>query len=170
MGLDISVYEKAELTDPHEQTDECWDNGHQWAFCYDGMEQSLRGLVPERCYYTRGGKYFGFRAGSYGGYNQWREALSLAALGVAPELVWQHPDDYRDKPFYELVNFADNEGTIGPEAAQDLYQDFVDQESKILAFWADNFDQNTREWFEQKYDDWIKAFDLARGTGLVAFH
>ena len=82
MGLDIVSYEKVELVPHHARdADECYEAGHVYAFVYDGFERSLRGLEGERCYQPSG-EQMHFRAGSYSGYNAFREALSLAALGL----------------------------------------------------------------------------------------
>lgn len=188
MGLDITAYETAIELPPHEYSegtaenhweDSCYDLGHERVFVYVGFEQSARGLVLYDnvkhydggtgirygpCYQVDRGKSFGFRAGSYGGYNAFRDALSQAALGVPAKEVFLNPDEYLDKPFFELINFADNEGTIGPEAAADLYKDFVDWGEKIVNTYLDD------SWFREKYEDWTKAFKLAGGSGIVDFH
>ena len=57
------------------------------------------------------------RSWSYHGYNAFRRALCRAALGVDPETVWDDRDAWAGHPFVLLIDFADNEGCIGPEAA-----------------------------------------------------
>lgn len=52
---------------------------------------------------------FEFSAGSYSGYNMWRDYLDEFAGNVA---------------FQELIDFADNEGVIGSELSKKLYEDF----------------------------------------------
>lgn len=171
MGLDISVYATAELLPEHEMVEDCWEHGHVKAFCYDGMERSLRGLEKDREYQTEGWSgAFNFRAGSYGGYNAFRAALSMAALNLDPQDVWQNGEKYQDAPFYELVSFADNEGTIGPDASADLYEDFVTHRDQIFATWNDGFDANTAEYYQASYDNWLKAFEIAKDGGIVDFH
>lgn len=181
MGLDVTVYEKAELTEPHEYDDDCYEKNHVRTFVYAGFEQSMRGLVgaiarsDERgwengaeppCYATSGAS-FDFRAGSYSGHNRFREKLSRAALAVEPQTVWSHPEDYAERPFFEFINFADNEGTIGPEAAADLARDFEEHRDRIFAALDAGPDS---DYFRGLYDDWAKAFALAANTGLVEFH
>jgi hypothetical protein len=166
MGLDIKAWEKATLTDPHERTDDCYDEGHVRAFVYDGFERSLRGLEPNRCYLV-GGDHVAFQAGSYGGYGEFRRALCQAALhGVTPEQVWADPDSYAGRPFFELIQFADNEGTIGPEAAADLATDFANERVRVVPRLARAGDAG---WMVAKYGKWQKACELAAGTGLVEF-
>lgn len=182
MGLDITAYEIAKLVpSPHEyDPDTCYDNGHVEAFAYQGFERSFRGLadadvvkksesgwssaifIGGRCYDISSGENFDFRAGSYGGYTEWRRQLSNAVLDVDPSEIWKNPQAFQDKPFYELIHFADNEGCIGPEAAADLFDDF--------AAYRDELAVSEDQWFMQSYDNWMTAFELARETGLVDFH
>lgn len=172
MGLDISAFECAELTDPHEREDEdgryCGEDkayggqNHVFAYLDDGFEHALGGLIRNRCYAVSGESQ-SFRAGSYGGYNEWRAALSRAALGVEPETIWQ--DNFRDwegKPFAELINFSDCEGVIGPDVCAKLARDFREQREKVRP--------QLVEWARPLYDTWQSAFELAAGTGLVQFH
>ena len=91
------------------------------------------------------------RAGSYSGYSAWRDDLRRQF----------NPDTEPDKPFYELIWFADNEGTIGPEAAADLLADFLAH--------ADAYTP-AMEYFRENYRDWTRAFELAADGGLVDFH
>jgi hypothetical protein len=65
------------------------------------------------------------------------------------------------KPFYELINFSDCEGIIGPEVSTKLYNDFVKFE--VVA-------KNEEEYFYRKYKDWMKAFKVASNKGVVSFH
>jgi len=62
---------------------------------------------------------------SYSGYNGFREALSVAALGCSAQDVWNRaadlePDEDYQEALYHLINFADNEGYIGPKAGKGL--------------------------------------------------
>lgn len=160
MGLDITAYSRLEYVGRH--TEEwCEDYEHHvQAFAYAGFEASFRGIpiVGSERGFILGGcfektadtKTHGFRAGSYSGYNRWRADLADQF----------NPDADPDGPFYELIYFADNEGSIGPEAARDLLADF---EQNADAYRGD-------EWDRGKYDEWTKAFRLAADGGLVDFH
>ncbi len=179
MGLDISAFEKATLVeDVHAIEDSeghyCGDpvdyggKGHTRAYLGDeSFSRSFRGLVADHCYATEG-ETFGFRAGSYSGYNQFREELCKAALGVAPQEVWAEPNEYVDRPFFELINFSDCEGSIGPEACADLALDFQEGRDTIREALCNRGVYD--DWFAEKYDDWQQAFELAAGGGLVQFH
>jgi hypothetical protein len=56
---------------------------------------------------------FRWRAGSYTGYNHWRSQLAELAGFPADMYFRESPNDYAALPFFELVWFADNEGTLG---------------------------------------------------------
>lgn len=183
MGLDISAYSKI-TPDPHE-TPDGWcdryeeDDGgwHRQPFVYSAHVASGRGLSVDREVVVRGQRFLvgpcvraggdeiGFRAGSYTGYNNWRHELCMAALGKGPLVVWNHPEDYLDSPFYELIHFADNEGCIGPEAAADLSTDFQMYRHTVRPLLHAKFER-----YGQTYDDFAQAFELAAGTGVVIFH
>jgi hypothetical protein len=163
MGLDITAHKRAELTPPHPHSDECYELGHEQAYVSDPrFRQSLRGLEEGRCYLVAGER-INFRAGSYSGYNRAREAISRLALDVEPKTVWDNPDAYSEGPFFELVNFSDGEGTIGPEACADLAADFEQHRDRIAPLLDEDFGAGY-------YALWEQAFRLAAGSGLVDFH
>ena len=178
MGLDITAYEKVTLVeDEHKQGEDANGNWCQESPEYGGkghvraylgspsFAQSFRGLEEGRCYLPEG-ESFEFRAGSYSGHGAFRDALSKIALGVPPGVTWQYPERYRDEPFFELINFSDCEGAIGPEACTDLARDFQEGHSKVRAQLTNSFDG----YFAELYDTWQEAFELAAGDGLVDFH
>lgn len=180
MGLDITAYPDALLLPAHPfDSDTCYDRDHRRAFCYVGFEASARGLVLDdeadpktrirwgRCYQVNERAGFRFAAGSYSGYGDWRERLCVLALGVPPRSVWNAPDRYADQPFYELIRFADNEGTIGPDAAADLAADFA-AGRKLVRHQLGHGPGGG--WYQGKYDCWQRAFTLAAHHGIVVFH
>ncbi len=74
---------------------------------------------------------------NYAGYSGWIRRLSLMALGVEPEEVWQHPRRFRGKPFVELIAFPDTGGgAIGPITSAKLYGDFAAFASKARRYYA----------------------------------
>ena len=114
---------------------------------------------------------FDFCAGSYGGYNYWREQLA--------ELAGYPKGEYLDGgvkgeshcaacwsgvigPFSELINFADNEGVIGASVAAKLAKDFAEYQAKA--------DAHPDERFRDRYADWRRAFEMAADNGAVSFH
>ena len=171
MGLDITAYGSAVLVPEHPRERQTWceNDAHQVAFTIDddAFVRSWRGLLLGRCYDVSAKATLSHRAGSYGGHNRFRAALAENYIGVLPEVVWAHPDDYADAPFYELVKFADNEGTIGPLAAADLATDFAAHRDDWRARFAS--DTLEGEWMCEVYDRWHQAFAYAADGGMVVF-
>lgn len=114
----------------------------------------------------------GFRAGSYSGYNQWREQLAeLAGYPATDHDSYGRTRKRHDAgawaaesgPFHELIHFSDCEGTIGPETSAKLAKDFADFQQR-----ADSFGD---DYWREKYAAWRKAFETAaRENGAVSFH
>lgn len=94
-----------------------------------------------------------FRAGSYSGYNRWRECLNRFK---------------GDEAFQELIDFADNEGVIGSVLAVKLRDDFQKHYNEAI-----KYDKTINElypgWFIDSYRDWMKAFEMAAVNGAVDF-
>lgn len=187
MGLDITAYSNLRHLGHHEGADvedhqydpETLDRLHVEAFAYDSFPHALKGVPDLRetkgwsnSTFLSGGCYeitdkterFDFRAGSYGGYGRWRMDLArqfnpTAIIFDSRGSSMQEPDP--DLPFYELIWFADNEGTIGAATAADLLADFHEHADRYAP---------AEDWHRAKYADWTRAFDLAVNGGLVHFH
>jgi len=165
MGLDITAYRKLS---PEPSATE--DN--------ETIVQLSRALVdwtekefPGRTQGVVAGMYsfaerFGFRAGSYSGYNRWREWLAKVAGLEAPKLIWE--SESPSGPFVELINFADNEGIIGPLVSAKLAKDFAEHEERIASLASD--EQSFDPYNLEKYRAWRKAFEMAADGGAVEFH
>ena len=115
----------------------------------------------------------GFRAGSYSGYNHWRE--KLAEIAGYPSIEtdrfgsglkeMRHDAGAREAgsgPFYELIWFSDCEGIIGPITSAKLARDFADFQAKADAVEDD--------YWREKYGKWRQAFEMAAEEGAVDFH
>jgi hypothetical protein len=181
MGLDITAYSNLRAVGDHTHGEWCDDEDHITACAYDSFPASFRGLPvlatnPNRdgskflwggCYAaTEATETHRFRAGSYSGYNLWRSDLArqfnpapITGDGIRRSMAEPNPEG----PFYELIWFADNEGTIGELAAATLLSDFRTH--------AGRYDPGEHaEYFREKYTDWTRAFELAAAGGLVQFH
>lgn len=178
MGLDIRAYSNLTYIGHHEKwTDEdAHYEKHHEAYAYDSFAHALAG-VPDlkpmdgvSASFLTGGCYqatdktesHGFRAGSYSGYNWWRADL---ATQFNPYRGGGAPDP--DLPFYELIWFADNEGTIGEIAAAELLRDFREHE---VAYRTAQEKTEHGSYAVDRYLDWMRAFELASQSGLVDFH
>jgi hypothetical protein len=160
MGLDISAYSKIRrLPLP---TDEDHSGEHARIYPNPDFPEQAEGIEDGYYEYEHG---MDFRAGSYSGYNEWRNELARLA-GYAPVErdhspyaagAWQK----KSGPFWELINFADNEGCIGPKTSAKLAKDFAE--------FQHNADLHPDEWFRAKYAEWRKAFELAADAGAVDF-
>ena len=168
MGVSITASSRMILV-PEDGNDRDWhyDHDHEWAFVLDGCEKSAAGLELNRWYApTPETDSSRICSMSYGRYNVWREHLSRSVLGATPHEVWADPDAYADRPFFELINFADNEGTIGPVSAGDLLADFADGKNRDLYLIGVPEGAETR--WGRIYDAWT-GLELAADGGMVAF-
>jgi len=107
---------------------------------------------------------FDFRAGSYSGYNRWRRNLEEFSDSLNASFILETP--YKKHTFTELINFADNEGVIGPVVARRLYEDF--KNNKDAAYRFSRKLDNGDIWIEL-YEAWEKAFYYAMQDGAVQF-
>lgn len=168
MGLDITAASKIELI-PDAPVDldafHIGANPDEFADRADGLKPGLYRSHAE----------LNFRAGSYSGYNAWRE--QLAELAGYPAQPANFGDAVRGRPpkehsagawsatsgpFWELINFSDCEGVIGPRTSAKLAKDFADHQAKA--------DAHPDEWFRDLYAMWRRAFELASDAGAVDFH
>lgn len=176
MGLDITAYSKVEKVDVEVDEDNypvdesAYDDYvRAWAMGRRGQHDQLE----DGKFYSVDEAY-GFRAGSYGGYNQWRETLAkLAGYPLTPYKGFMGESaahaaacwDGATGPFAELIDFPDNEGSIGAVTSAKLAKDFADFDER-----AKYFDGDEDGWFYKKYLDWKAAFELAVDGGMVSFH
>lgn len=116
-------------------------------------------------------KAVALHAGSYSGYNWWRE--ELAKLTGWPKAKYEQYGTTWEKhaaatweassgPFWELICFSDCEGVIGPKACAKLAREFEE--------WQPKADEHPDARWRQKYTEWRNAFALVGPTGAVAFH
>jgi hypothetical protein len=181
MGLDITAYSNLTYVGHHAEwadEDAHYDQHHE-AYAYLGFPHALLGIpnVSEKQGYSEtflsGGCFettektesYRFRAGSYSGYSRWRQDLA-ARFNPYRDGGRGEPDP--EKPFYELIWFADNEGTIGQLAAVNLLVDFRQHEAAYQAAHASGTYEG--DWFHESYADWTRACELAADGGLIDFH
>lgn len=157
MGLDITAYKNLkEVVNPqidgegypiNDETEVKFGTSMKWSEKY--FPGRGEGIDADKVYTWEDS--IGFRAGSYSGYGRWRATLENFAEG---------------NQFYELIEFADNEGTIGYVVSAKLYKDFKDNEDRAKKY-SKNMDDG-EYWFE-KYKEWEEAFEYAKEHGAVNF-
>ena len=154
MGLDVKAYRNIILV-PYEQVkidkygDIDYSNVNEVIYA-EILEEQNRNF-PHRADEFKGGEclkinseaedFWHFHR-SYGWYNTWRDAL----YEISEE-------------FYDLWDFPDNEGYLGTETSEKLYQVFK------------KYEKQGRQMFDkgETYFHFMKAFDLARKKGCVCF-
>src|SRR5216117_1196420 len=114
MGLDITAYRQIKKLDCEVKDGEpigpnCQPlDWKEYAHLYSYPPWMDRADGIEDGYYSFA-EAMKFRAGSYSGYNNWRNDLARLAGWKDDEEAWKATEG----PFWELINFADNEGVIG---------------------------------------------------------
>lgn len=162
MGLDITAYKRLVVVENPEIDEDGelihWDSNWQPGASMDWSEKHFPGRgegIDSKAVYCWEDRY-GFRAGSYSGYNHWRSQLESFAKKIG-----------KNEAFQELIDFADNEGVIGPIVSKKLANDFTENKMEALKFSKTLEDDG---WFFEKYEDWELAFTMAADNGAVDFH
>lgn len=169
MGLDITAYSNIRHVPDVTDQDRAYELGLTMLWRNNDFPHRADDIIDRGVYAYA--TMIDFRAGSYSGYNLWRE--ELAKLAGYPALS----DPRRDRsgprhdvgawnadsgPFWELINFSDCEGVIGATVAAKVLRDFVEFQPKA--------DAHQGDWFRDRYALWRKAFELAANDGAVSFH
>jgi len=176
MGLDITAHEKLTKVDGvkyigGEVYNTALEVVDDYAFVAhkNGDFPGMADDIEDGCVYNAADG-FSFRAGSYGGYNAWRNELARIA-GYPKGFYSQFGQDRPtycascwagvQGPFSELINFSDCEGVIGTAVSQKLAADF--EAFDAVAQTVSDFD------FYRRYQDFRKAFTMAANGGAVQF-
>lgn len=162
MGLDVEAGRRARLVADIE--DERWE-GVLRLYPGESLFAERADGLPEGVYECAG--HLRFRAGSYSGYNRFRDRLARLAHGVSAETIWNARAEYRGSAFYEVIDFSDCEGAIGPQTSRKLAADFAEWRERAAEAWSsgephDDYDLRT-------YDLFARAFALAADEGAVQF-
>lgn len=172
MGLDTTAYEFVERLRGGGGSGD--DDRHILAFSHKNFPHALEGLEGVDSFFVfpggrevyRGGfHYRGYgntnhTCSSYSGHSYLRDLIADKFLDTTPEEIWVNPDEFKDKPFFELINFSDCEGVLGPVACRNLADDFNSHPDLDS---GDSF-------YDELYKDFGKSFNIAADTGVVVFH
>lgn len=172
MGLDITAYSKIKFDSPiilNEDSEDFDDIIDDSIFLYTQECFELQNEGIGQGYYNHEGEEKRFSAGAYSSYNSWRKELAKL-VGTTDQEIWNNIEKYKNTPFFELINFSDAEGFIGPKTSAKLYKDFLDHDEKA-AIYSKQIGESLPHWsFKAKYDNWKEAFKLASDGGAVCFH
>lgn len=152
MGLDVFSYSGLELVDADRDASD--DGGKVKFYIEDFFAERANDIVHEGVY--RYETTYHFRAGSYKGYNRWRNQLAIMAGFASDDDAFQAYGG----PFWELIHFSDCQGVIGTEVAKKLANDFAqyEEQAKVID-----------DYFYDRYADFKRAFELAANNGAVRF-
>lgn len=174
MGLDIMYISKVKTSD------ELLDLGEE---LYEEFTFGVADEFKERChsfplsngtgkvYVTPGSERDCFRAGSYSGYNQFRNLICLAVHGISADEFW-NTKHWDEEEFGALIDFSDCEGTICYSVAAELYRSFKNNRkrfNKYIESSEADIDWEDQLYFMEKYDDWTEATRVASNNGLLIF-
>lgn len=118
--------------------------------------------------YRIGGKRFDISVGSYACHDTFRAGLA-ALVGRSQEQVWNDTTGQARKlPFYELIDFSDCTGFLGPRTSRKLVLDFSDMRGEAVKYARKT---SNLEWLNN-YGLYHRACLLAAacGRGVVLFH
>jgi hypothetical protein len=173
MGLDISVFSKlVEAPDAQRDADGELVDYDSFRTFFDNPDfpGRIEGLKSGTVY--RIGEHGdGLCAGSYGGYNRWRNELAQMAGYPLTEYETHYgktAEGYDagawaagSGPFFEQIQFSDCEGTIGPVVSAKLAKDYAEHAGKAEKIGG-------RFW--EMYQEWRATFEFAADRGAVVFH
>jgi len=163
MGLDVTAYRKLtpvkHLAKPSDDTMRILRHPAFPGRCDDLQDRGL---------YRYENDTLDFGCGGYGRYGIWRDRLAKLA-GYPKVHGSEYGHDYsagawnaEEGPFWELINFADNEGTLGTATCTKLAKDFADFQEKADALGDEEF--------SHFYAKWREAFEFASDGGCVDLH
>lgn len=172
MGLDITAYSKVLQIEDENSIELDEDNfpvDENIFRIFDDEWNRSAPFLTNSYVSLKQSEYYGFRAGSYGYYNVWRNELArIAGYEATNEKYDQTVWDSTEGPFFELINFSDCEGILGSEVSEKLFNDFINYSQYVT---LDKFTNEEQfKWFKENYDDFTKAFALAKNGGLVHYH
>lgn len=134
----------------------------------DNWKYKIKNLEENKPYK---GDYVSFHIQySYGTHNRFRETL-LKLIGKEDllnndgRINWSlyNNGSYSKTPFYEFIDFADNEGSIDWETNERIYNSFKEYEEKAKEFYKDD------NYFLGKYMEWLDVFKHGKNKGVVVF-
>jgi hypothetical protein len=178
MGLDVTAYRQvrkvADWPEGVESIDEIAEyeglsNGYIWnGMRVTNVHPAQKDHPLHRAMLTPGVRAYvdreRMRAGSYSGYNEWRNWLAIARYGLTAREVWTRWE--ADPGFREgaawLINFSDCEGYIDASIAARILADLQAHAQAIIASAPEG-------WYADKFRGWLGLLEIATDGGLLDF-
>jgi hypothetical protein len=175
MGLDIRAVSKIELEDTAEvkavkdamfmsQGDEVYEM-HPDIRKYPEYSMHTQDMVDGVYHETSESKSESMSL-SYGGYNGFRNEISLALIGAPAKEVWVNEQYYKESPAYKLINFSDCEGLFGPTVSKEIHEQLVANRDKYV----EHLRANSNHYDIEYYDKLTRIFGLGADDGIIMFH
>jgi hypothetical protein len=156
MGLDVRVYKNVKITDNDEDynffarvIDEKW-------------KYKIKNLEENKHYV--GNRVFVGISYNYSYHSRFREVLIRLIerddlLNTQGKIDWSNLE--LDIPFYDFIDFADNEGCLDWDISAVIFSDFEKYNNKAK--------QELNEYDYSNYEKWLETFKIAKDNGVVVF-
>lgn len=158
MGLNVYVYKNVKITEEEEDFDfSAYVIDKNWMYKVKNLEYDKN--------YT-GDIQNSSVSYPYSSHNRFRETLIKIIgrndlLDKDGKIMWSPLEKELEMPFYELINFADNEGCLDFEISKKLYDEFLFwKEKAMLYFFNDDYSK-------EKYLKWIEVFENGKEINAV---
>lgn len=160
MGLDVSVYRNVKVTKDEEDYDfEAFVIDKSWEYKINNLKKDAI-YIGEICEAQTGYSYSSH-------YHFRKELLRLTSNNnfiSGDDIDFDTLDGNADIPFYELINFADNEGCLDWEISEKLYHQFELYKDVAKEYFKD------KKWYN-KYLEWMEIFKEGKNiNSVVVFH
>lgn len=157
MGLDVKVFKNVEKTNNHEDYDFiAFVIDPEWEYKIINLE------AGERYTGVKSNTSIGY---PYSTHNRFREDLLRMQgkhylLTSEGRVDWEKLEKEPETPFYELINFADNEGCLDWDISKKLFKEFQEWEDRSGSM-------NFSPYFESNYKGWLEIFREGKDPGSV---
>lgn len=156
MGLDVRTYGNIKLAENEKDADfTAYVINEDWKHKIKNLQDG-KGYIGDVVF--RGVSY------PYSAHNRFREKLIKLIdrqdlLDIEGKIKWAElPSEI---PFYDLINFADNEGCLDWEVSNTIYSDFVKYNEKAKL--------EMNEYDYSNYKTWLETLKFAKNAGVVVF-
>lgn len=156
MGLSVRVFKNISVTTDNDDFDfEAYVIDKNWEHKIKNLEKGK--LYKGDCV-DRNINY------AYSSHNRFREGL-INLIDRKDLLIEDGTINWANLPenipFYDFIDFADNEGCLDWEVSKKIYASFKEYETKAQTFFSG--------YTLDKYNEWLNVFEKAQDNGVVVF-